>query len=146
MNYFNVTQLQRMKDEFPPEVKGKNDTIVLKEITSREHQSLAAKDIASYAIKNEKIVFKGIENNSANFYVSFGCIDLNKQPSAEEFSTVIEDLEEELSNAFGYKTAVIIMAESFEKEPDVIPPLYFGELEKHTIYEMYIKIYFEKTL
>lgn len=144
--YFNEAQIQRMIENFPPEVKGKFNTIVLNEATPRKHDFVMPKKIVINATKEDNLKFDEIKNNIVKFYISFKSLDNYNQPSEKQFKTVLEEMEEELSNTFGCKVEVKIKAISFGKEPDVIPTLYFGELDALAEYSMTIKIYINSLL
>ena len=139
--YFSEAQIQRMIEKFPMEVKGKLDVIVIKEATPREHDFIMPKKIVVNAIKEDKFTFYEIKNNIVKFKASFESLDNYNQPSEKQFKTVLDEIEEELSKTFGYKVEVTIKANSFGKEPDVIPTLYFGELDKKAEYSMLIRIF-----
>lgn len=143
--YFNEAQIQRMIEKFPPEMKGKFDKVVLKEITTSGKRSVP-EDIVSEAIKKDDFVFRGSENNVVKFHFSFESLDCYNQPSESQFKTVLKEIEEELSKTFDRIVEARIKAISFGEEPDDTPPLYWGERDSTAEYSMLIKIYLNTPL
>lgn len=144
--YFNEAQIQRMIENFPPEVKGKFGSIVLKEATPRKHDFVVPKEIVINAIKEDNIIFDGINNNIVNFYISFESLDNYNQPSEIQFKTVLEEMEEELSNTFGCKVEIKVKAISFGQPLEEVPPIYWGELDALANYLMIINIFLNSSL
>ena len=144
--YFNEAQIQQMIEKFPTEVKEKFDKVVLKEAIPRKHDYLVPKILVENAIEEDNIVFNEIKNNIVKFKTSFKSLDNYNQPSEEQFKSVLEELKEELSNAFGYLVEVKVKVISFGQEPVDVPPLYFGELDEQAEYSMTIKIFLNTTI
>lgn len=142
MNYFNVSQIQRIKDKFPVGTKGKEGLIELTEVTPRIHRSILPQRIVIKAIEQDRfnIVFDTIDNNVVKFNAFFESIDNYNEPSETQFKTVEEEVEEELTNALRYKTKVKVEVVAYGKEPNDISSGYWGELETPAKYKMIIEV------
>lgn len=142
--YFNEAQIQRIINQFPLEVRGKYDAVVLKEPTPRKDTCEKAKEVLRIAIGAD--TFIKCENNILNIRCSLEDFGYYGRLSEPQFYDALKEIEDELSHTLGNIVEATIEVENFEVEPDPIPPLYFGELEKVTIYNLTIKIYLDSSL